>query len=305
VAVTSADGLRAALAGARPGDRIELADGVYTGKFSIAAGGTAAEPITLTGSPQAVIDGGGIRGGRALTLQADWWRLIGFTIRHGQKGLMAEGANHDLVDGLQVHDIGDEAIHFQHGSSDNLIRNCTVHDTGQRRPGFGEGIYLGSANGNWPGHQPDRSDRNQVLGNHLGPNIAAEHIDIKEGTTGGLISGNIFDGRGQTGENSGESWVNAKGNGYVITGNTGQAAYASGFKARTVYPGYGCGNVFDANSGSVAPYRHAGYAFDIPGNTDCAGMRPNVVCDTNHVTGAAAGSQIPATNCPPHAVRNR
>lgn len=297
VPVSSADGLRDALTAARPGDRIELAPGTYTGKFTITAAGTRTEPITLIGPRTAVIDGDGIRGGRALTLQADWWQLGGFTIRNGQKGLMAEHANHTVVDGLAVYDIGDEAIHFQKGSSDNLIRNCLIHDTGKRRPGFGEGIYLGSANSNWEGRQPDHSDRNRVIGNHIGPNIAAEHVDIKEGTTGGEIRGNTFDGRGQTGENSGESWVNAKGNGYLIAGNTGTAAYASGYKARTVYEGYGCGNTFQGNTGSVAPSVKPGYAFDISNQTTCA-TNPNRVCADNTVTGAASGvSQIGLIRC--------
>jgi Right handed beta helix region len=297
VPVSGADALRAALAGALPGDRIELADGSYEGKFTITRDGTQAAPIVLAGSARAAIDGGGIKGGRALTLQADWWRLTGFTIHNGQKGLMAEGANHTVVDGLTVYDIGDEAIHFQKGSSDNLIQNCAVHDTGKRRPGFGEAIYLGSANGNWENKQPDHSDRNKVVGNHLGPDIAAEPVDIKEGTSGGEIRGNTFDGHGQSGENSAESWVNAKGNGYLIADNTGAAAYASGFKARTVYPGNGCGNTFRHNTGTVAPYTKAGYAFDITNNTDCPG-NPNKVCTDNTVTGAASGtSQIPETRC--------
>jgi hypothetical protein len=294
--VTDADALTRALAQARPGDRITLAPGTYEGRFLITRAGTREQPITVTGPREAVIDGGGIRGGRALTLQADWWQLAGFTIRNGQKGLMAEHANHTVVAGLAVYDIGDEAIHFQHGSSDNLIRNCVVHDTGKRRPGFGEGIYLGSANSNWPGGQPDRSDRNRVVSNHLGPNIAAEPIDIKEGTTGGEIRDNTFDGRGQTGENSAESWVNAKGNGYTIAANRGAAAYLSGFKARTVRPGWGCGNTFRANSGSVAPTsKPGGYAFDVANQADCADA-PNRVCDDNHVTGAPL-SQLPPARC--------
>ena len=53
------------------------------------------------------------------------------------------------------------------------------------------------------------------------------------------MRGNVFDGRGQTGENSGESWVNAKGNDWVIEDNTGTGAYASGFKTRVQVEGWG------------------------------------------------------------------
>lgn len=38
----------------------------------------------------------------------------------------------------------------------------------------------------------DGSDRVQVLNNHLGPFIAAEPVDIKEGTYNGIIRGNVF-----------------------------------------------------------------------------------------------------------------
>jgi hypothetical protein len=273
--------LKDALADARAGDAIHLADGTYQGQFTVGQSGTAQAPITLYGSRRAVIDGEGIRKGRTIELTASYWHLRGFTITNGQKGLMALGAQHTIVDGLLVHTIGDEAIHFRDNSSDNIIRNNEVRDTGQRRPGFGEAIYLGQAVSNWTAG-PDRSDRNKVLNNLLGPNIAAEQVDIKEGTTGGEVIGNVFDGRGQIGENSGESWINAKGNDYLIADNTGSAAHASGFKTRVQADGWGCGNTFQNNSGSVAPYQVSqGWAFDIH--------------DKNTRTGL---SNVPAVACP-------
>lgn len=299
VDVRDAASLKRALADARPGDAIHLADGTYPGQFNIVKSGTAQAPITLYGSRQAVIDGEGISKGRTIELTASYWRLQGFTITNGQKGLMALGAQHTVVDGLLVHVIGDEAIHFRDNSSDNIIRNNEVRDTGQRRPGFGEAIYLGQAVSNWTSG-PDRSDRNKVLNNLLGPNIAAEHVDVKEGTTGGEVRGNVFDGRGQTGENSGESWVNVKGNDYVIADNRGRAAYASGFKTRVEADGWGCGNTFRGNSGSVAPYQmNHGWAFDIHGkNTECEGHK-NVVCADNTLQPGGAGfSNVPAVACP-------
>jgi Chondroitinase B len=299
VDVRDASSLNNALADARPGDAIHLADGTYQGPFKIGKSGTTQAPITLYGSRQAVIDGEGISKGRTLELTASYWRLQGFTITNGQKGLMALGAQHTVVDGLLLHTIGDEAIHFRDNSSDNIIRNNEVRDTGKRRPGFGEAIYLGQAVSNWT-NGPDRSDRNKVLNNLLGPNIAAEHVDIKEGTTGGEVRGNVFDGRGQTGENSGESWVNAKGNDYTIAGNRGTAAYTSGFKTRVQADGWGCGNIFRDNSGSVAPYQVSqGWAFDIHSkNATCEGHE-NVVCDNNKTQPGEAGfSNVPTVSCP-------
>ncbi|MGH3881563.1 MAG: hypothetical protein ACRDSK_31450 [Actinophytocola sp.] len=102
VDVHDAATLRTALGQVRPGDEIRTADGVYNGRFVLDVDGTAGAPITLTGSRGAVIDGGGTAGGRAVQLEADHWRLVGFTVTNGQKGIMALGANHTVVDGVRV-----------------------------------------------------------------------------------------------------------------------------------------------------------------------------------------------------------
>ena len=64
---------------------------------------------------------------------------------------------------------------------------------------------------NWPqysGGEPDRSDRNVVQHNTISA-TSSESIDIKEGTTGGLVIGNVMDGSGMTGA---DSLVDVKGN---------------------------------------------------------------------------------------------
>lgn len=35
---------------------------------------------------------------------------------------------------------------------------------------------------------PGRSDLTRVLNSQLGPNVAAQHVLVREGTTGGLIA---------------------------------------------------------------------------------------------------------------------
>ena len=56
-----------------------------------------------------------------------------------------------------------------------------------------------------------------VLNNTIGPNVTAESIDIKEGTSGGLIKGNFFDGNALSNAVGAISWVNCKGTNYLIT----------------------------------------------------------------------------------------
>src|SRR5262245_36985567 len=113
VNVSTASQLTAALNNAIPGDEIRLADGTYATKLVISRSGTTSAPIVLTGSRNAVINGGGTSSGRAIQLQASNWRLVGFTVTNGQKGIMALGAHNTVIDRVRVFHIGDEAIHFR------------------------------------------------------------------------------------------------------------------------------------------------------------------------------------------------
>lgn len=290
VNVSNGSQLGAALQNAQAGDEIRMADGVYAGRFVISRSGTGVAPIVLTGSRNAVIDGQGTASGRAVQLQADHWRLVGFTVTNGQKGIMALGAHHTIIDGVRVHRIGDEAIHFRDNSTDNTVQNSEISDTGLREPGFGEGIYFGQAVSNWPSGQPDRSDRNKAIGNSIGPNVRAEALDLKEGTTGGEVRGNTFDGAGMSGANFADSWIDAKGNGYQITGNRGTTSRLDGFQTHVAVSGWGNNNVF---SGNTADVRAGGFGFNV-----ASASTGNVVCSNNTVTNAGSGAaNVPLSNC--------
>ena len=105
--------------------------------------------------------------------------------------------------------------------------------------------------------EPDRSDGNLIVGNVIS-NTAAESIDIKEGTTGGVVQDNAFDGAGMRAD--ADSWVDVKGNGWVVRDNHGTSARGSGFEVHQQAPGWGLGNVFDGNTADV---RGSGYGFEL------------------------------------------
>jgi nitrous oxidase accessory protein NosD len=150
VDVATADELQEALDGAEPGDVLQLADRTYFGKFVTTASGTEASPIFLCGTSNAILDGDGVRGGYGLHLDgASHWRLVGFTVRNAQKGVMVDHGTFNVIEGLTVTHIGDEAIHLRAFSTDNIVRGNTISDTGSRRDKFGEGVYAGSAQSNW------------------------------------------------------------------------------------------------------------------------------------------------------------
>ncbi|GAA4212868.1 right-handed parallel beta-helix repeat-containing protein [Microbispora amethystogenes] len=280
VTVGDASGLTEALKTAEPGAVIALDPGVYVGRFVATVSGTASEPIFVCGPPDAVLDGGGVKKGYAFHLnQVSHWRLIGFDVRNGQKGVMADQTSHTIVQGLTVHDIGDEAIHLRNFSSDNTVQYNTVYATGLRREKFGEGIYLGTAESNWAsfsGGKMDRSDRNVVRGNVI--RATAEAVDVKEGTSGGRIVGNVFDGSALGGSKHNDSWVDVKGNGYVIERNTGSGTSEDGFQTHRIVDGWGTGNVFRANVIDLGGSGGYGVNDTAGGNT--------ISCD-NKVTGGA------------------
>ncbi|MGW3076648.1 right-handed parallel beta-helix repeat-containing protein [Kitasatospora sp. NPDC001132] len=247
--------LQSALAAAAPGQTIQLADGTYSGNFKATTPGTAAARITLTGSAKAVLTAPG--GGYGLHLDgASYWTVQGLTVTGGQKGIMADSANHVVLDGVTVHHTTMEGVHFRNSSAYGTLRDSRVHDTGLSGDGMGEGVYVGTAN-----TLTDRSDHVQITGNTFGPNIGGENVDLKEGTTGGLVSGNTFDGDGLTGSHSDDSWVDVKGNGYVIENNTGRRTTNDGYQTHSLQPGWGCGTVFRGNrsdlTGATGPDRYA------------------------------------------------
>jgi hypothetical protein len=220
--VTNAFELHVALANATPGTQIELAAGTYFGNFSINRSGAPERQIVLRGNANAVIDGTTIASGVGLTIQADYWRIENLTVRNAKKGIVLDRASHNVLEDVRVDQVGEEGIRLRRFSSNNMLTGCVIARTGLLRPGYGEGIYIGTALSNWAtdtGGQPDRSDRNQVNRCTFGPGVSAENIDIKEGTSEGVLSSNIFDASAISGENYADSVVDLKGNAYLLTGN--------------------------------------------------------------------------------------
>lgn len=261
VSVATEGQLGAALSGAAPGDVIALADGTYDGNWTASTPGTETDPIWLCGGPGATLTNDGISGGYGLHLNAaDWWQLYGFAITDAAKGLVIDASEHVTVEGLTVHGLGDEGIHLRSNTTDSLVVGNTIYSTGHRRDKFGEGVYIGSANGNWSVYtagQPDRSDRNTVSGNVIF-DVTAEPVDIKEGTSWGVVSGNTFDASSLT-EDGGDSCIDAKGNDWLISGNVCTGAARDGFQThrnKLIKLGlgdWGFRNEFTANTAVLAP----------------------------------------------------
>ncbi|WP_306333963.1 sheath polysaccharide-degrading enzyme [Streptomyces sp. KL118A] len=244
IEVSTAAELKTALTDASPGDTIHLADGTYSGNFKTSVAASANSRITLTGSSKAVLTAGG---GYGLHLNgASYWTVQGVTVTGGQKGIMIDSARGVVVDTVTVHGLDMEGVHFRKSSSDGVIKNSRIYDTGNDDRGMGEGVYVGSAN-----TLSDKSDNVQITGNTIGPDVGGEAIDLKEGTTGGRVSGNTFDGKGLTGNNYDDSWIDVKGNNYVVENNTGKNTTNNGYETHSQQSGWGCGTVFRGNKSTL------------------------------------------------------
>lgn len=277
VRVSGSDQLRAALADAQPGDALVLEPGRYPGQFDAVVRASASRPIRVCAAGATILPGGG---GYGLHLAgATWWHIEGIAISGGQKGLVLDDSSHNTLVDIAVAGTGKEGIHLRAGSTRNRLIRPRVRDTGRQTPAEGEGIYVGSARGNWCRYsrcQPDRSDRNQIEDAVLGPGITAESIDIKEGTTGGSVTGGSLDARGLT---AADSWIDVKGNRWKFSGLRGSGPGPFGVQVHQVLTGWGNNNRF---SGNRLDLQAGELGFQIASRT--SGNR--VACD-NVVTGGA------------------
>jgi len=290
VTVNSSVTLKKALSSAKPGSTIVLKDGVYRGSFVATTAGTLAAPITLKGSRAAILTTGSRASGYGFHVKAAHWKLTGFSVSTSLKGIMLDNADYATLDAVEVRRTGHEGIHVRKGSAKVTIRNSYIHHTGLESPGFGEGIYIGSAKSNWASIMgssiaPDPSHYALITSNTIS-HTSAEAIDAKEGTSGGVISNNAFTNAGHSGANSADSWVDIKGNGYTVKDNAGSIAKTDAFQVHSVATGWGKSNTF-ANNTVVADV--PGFEVNIAGAT---GLGNEVSCDSS-----AAGKGLTNVTC--------
>jgi hypothetical protein len=287
VNVSTAAELTAALAAAEPGQRIVLADGSYVGNFVLSGVHTTSDaPVVVEGSRDAVLSSpsgfdGGSYGFYLEDCTGVW--LSGFTIRDAKKGLVLDFCEECVVLGLAIREVGQEGLHLRRLTSRCWVEWNLIDGTGRANAGFGEGIYVGSAVGNWPFYtdgEPDTCDKNAVRFNVIW-NARAECVDIKEGTSGGELSGNTFDGSAIAGENSADSYVDVKGSRWLVAQNLGSSSPGNGIEVHVPVLGDGVGNWFEYNQLGV-PATATGIWLD-----GTASHTGNVVLCSNDVSGSA------------------
>lgn len=257
-ALTDIESIFTAVRNAKPGDRIYIAPGTYdfteyqgAQKIDTKAAGTADAPILLAASDPKdppVLTGSSTETGYVLHIQGDWWILDHLICTNAQKGIVLDHANHTVIRNCEIMNTGAEAVAIRDGSSDCTVLSCDIHDTGKVSPGYGEGVYIGSAY-TTTGFDY-KCDNNKVLHCRFS-NVAAEHIDVKEYTTGTEIADCFFYGSGMSGENYAGSFIDIAGNNCFVHGNVGYRCLnpeiVAAFEIHEQVEGWGYHHVFEDN----------------------------------------------------------
>ncbi len=258
ISVSTVDALKAALTNAKAGDTILLAPGTYEcgdygTKASIyysAASGTEDAPITIKSADvenPAVLKGVEAAKGIVLYITGEYWSIENIICSTAKKGIILDKASHSVIRDVQVYDTGEEGIHIRDGSSYCQVLNARVHDTGLLTPKYGEAIYIGSAYST-TGYSYD-CHYNLVKGCILGPNVTAEHIDIKEYTIGNIIEDCTMYGGGMTDT---DSFLDIKGNETIVRSNLcydeGNTVITDAFQVHSQLDGWGLENTIYGNT---------------------------------------------------------
>lgn len=244
--------LSKALKSVSPGSSIVLAAGIYTGSFSSDINGASGQPIVIRSadpSNPAILSGISTSSGYALRVRGDYWEVRDLKFTNAQKGIILDHSNYSLITDVEVYNTGMEGVHFRDGSSYSTIQNSSIHHTGRTSPGYGEGVYVGSAEG--AGYN-QATHYNTIRNVVFGPHVTAEHIDIKERTIGTIVENCTFRGEGISGANYADSFIDVKGNDAIIRNNVGHQGnnnvIVDGFQLHEVVTGWGIGNQFMNNA---------------------------------------------------------
>lgn len=155
ISVSSIEELFAAIENAAAGDVIEVAPGTYdyssyqgAQTITASADGSEALPITLKAAvadKPPIFTGRSTENGYVMHITGDWWVIENINFTKSQKGIVLDNSNNTVVRGCEVYNTGSEAIAVRDGSCNCTIEDCFIHDTGINTPGYGEGVYIGSA----------------------------------------------------------------------------------------------------------------------------------------------------------------
>lgn len=221
------------------------------GYFWIGNDGTAEHPIVVVASDTSnppILQGDTTSTGYAVHVTGDHVILKNLILQTGDKALVFDHASWGLVEDCQLRHSGAELLHVRDSSGHLRINRTDFQNSGNETPNYGEGLYIGTDQARWGAADVPqtsttapfwgekaisegydgfdwRVEHTTVTCSYF-QDIAAEPIDIKEGTRYTTVTGNVFLGD-STGRKGGTSYfsyvgsfVDQKGVHGTFRGNT-------------------------------------------------------------------------------------
>lgn len=240
--------LNEALNVAQAGHTISVGPGTYSGTVTTVRPGTSTAPIIIRGQ-DARITGTGT--GRLINIHHSYITLEGFDISNADKGIWVQQAQGVRIINNTLHDLGGECIRLKYFASSNEIAGNRIGPCGL--VGFnlstgsknGEGIYIGTAPEQLdrnPTPEPDQSNSNSIHDNQM--TVPAECVDIKEASTGNLVSNNTCSGS----KDPDGAGFGSRGNGNFFRGNTASGGDGAGVRLGGDTSADGIDNTVEGNT---------------------------------------------------------
>ena len=130
-----------------------------------------------------------------LLIEGDNWEVRGLTLTGARNGVVLNGANNTYLSGISIEDVGERGLYMYNGSSNNVISNSSIFNTGMSLSGEtvesqGEAIVVGEEVDDTTDFQ--FSDNNYISNMVFGTDILAETVDVNNGATNTKINHSLF-----------------------------------------------------------------------------------------------------------------
>jgi parallel beta-helix repeat protein len=181
IVVNPDDDLHAIINNTEGGDTILVKPGTYTNVILSNKKYSEKKPLVVRayGSGTVIVSGDTITRGSSLEINNCSYMVVdGLTFINAMWGIYVKRSDHIILRNNEIYNTGQEGSHIGRSSRYIDILGNTIHNTGQFRSKWAEGIYIGS--GSYSRNNfPDNCEYIWIEGNHIYETGNAEGINIK------------------------------------------------------------------------------------------------------------------------------
>ena len=218
VTVSTVEELHQALKNAQPRDAIEIQEGDYTGiatvegsgsenaYFYASASGTEENPIRVSSAANADVrlNGSDNTQHAVLLVTGDHWRFSNITLSDAETAAVVDGGTSNHFTSLSIENT-QQGFAVRNGGEGNFLARTDITNVDQA-------IVVGLAD--------EVNENNTFRQLTVGPNVSAQHVELKSGAQNTLLEYNTFDTAGMGEEALEQSVIVSTGQASVLRFNT-------------------------------------------------------------------------------------